>query len=161
MNKRMAAAVAAATTAALVTLGTATSAAADNSHLPGANQPSDTYETRVWNPDTQRYETGTVTEYPDVEIREEKPEPTRPASAPAPSTSGGTHRVTPAIGVAFRTEDGVKTSSGISPRDRVTFHGTVTVGGTVYYRATQTTTGLGGWGALRTGLLPAVYVVRA
>ncbi|MFD0437377.1 hypothetical protein [Streptomyces chartreusis] len=162
MNKRIAAGLAAVTTtAALGVIGSATSAAADASHIPGTNQPTDTYETRVWNADTQQWETGTVTEFPDLQVREEKPEPAHPSPTPAPVTGGDAHRVSPAIGVAFRTEGGVRTASGVSPRDRVTLHGTVTVGGTVYYRATQTTTGLGGWGALRSGLLPAVYVVRA
>ncbi|WP_331726300.1 hypothetical protein [Streptomyces sp. NBC_00470] len=92
-----------------------------------------------------------------------QPQPKRQAqpATPTPVTGAGTHRVTPSVGVAFRDESGNRTGSGISPADRFTFSGTVVIAGTTYYRATQTTTGVGGWGDLRSGLVPAGFVVRA
>ncbi|MBD3004553.1 hypothetical protein [Streptomyces sp. 5-10] len=145
MNNAKRVAAVAAVTIALSGGVLITTAVADSACGPGAI--GKTSEQKVLNPATGRYETGTVTDCPDV------------------TTSKPTGTVTSAISplysaVDFRDSNGVKTGSGLSNRDQFQYlNEKKTVGGVELIRVKQITKGMGGYGSLYEGWIPVNYTM--
>lgn len=68
-------------------------------------------------------------------------------------------RVTPAVGVDFRDDNGFKTGSGLSPNDRFVYLGEPRMlNGEMMVMVKQTTSGVGGYGSLYKGYIPTRFI---
>ncbi|MER6605754.1 hypothetical protein ABT282_07515 [Streptomyces sp. NPDC000927] len=142
-NTKRAAAV---TAAAVAITGSAlvTSASADSACGPGVE--AKVSQRMVHNPASGKREMGTVTECPDTSTR---------------STGGTISSITPSEGVDFRNNNGFKTGSGLSNRDRFRYLGeTRTFNGEVMIRVKQITSGMGGYGSLYEGWIPVRFTAN-